>query len=218
VSAPLSDRFVVVEETVTLGAWTLTIHKPRSAEDLISEEDFDRDERLPYWADLWPSTAALALYVLERGQPGARALELGCGLGVTALAASKRGLQVTATDYYAPALEFVQWNARANGLPEPATRLADWRDWPRDLGVFDVVLGADILYERPMGPTVAQVLAHSLAARGVAWITDPGRVGAEPFVEACTALGLVVDSAVLPHPVDAARHITLYTVHRAGAR
>ena len=33
---------------------------PRSAEELINEADFARDERLPYWADVWPSAIAMA--------------------------------------------------------------------------------------------------------------------------------------------------------------
>jgi ETFB lysine methyltransferase len=214
-TSPLLDRFVIDEAVVTLGALTLRLHKPRSAEDLISEEDFARDERLPYWADLWPSAHVLATRVLAEADPAWRALELGCGLGLATLAASARGLYVTATDYYDDALAFVGHNASRNGLPAPTLRHADWRDWPADLGGFDLVLGADILYERPMGPQVAGVLARVLAPNGRAWITDPGRVGAEPFVEACTMLGLRVQATTHQHPDAPPRPITLYEVTRA---
>jgi hypothetical protein len=33
---------------------------PRNAEALIDEGDFARDERLPYWAEIWPSAYTLA--------------------------------------------------------------------------------------------------------------------------------------------------------------
>ena len=56
----LERRFVVEPLEVTAFGRELELVAPRSAEDLLSEEDFERDERLPYWADLWPSSYALA--------------------------------------------------------------------------------------------------------------------------------------------------------------
>ena len=50
----LSHRFRVVETTVAVRDRTVSILHPASAEDLIDEADFERDERLPYWAELWP--------------------------------------------------------------------------------------------------------------------------------------------------------------------
>ncbi len=213
-TAPLRNRFVVVDESLTVGSWSLTIAKPRSAEELISEADFAVDERLPYWADLWPSAAVLAEHVLLHASSAWRALELGCGLGLASLAARRRGIDVLATDYYHDALHFAALNAEQNGVAPLATRHADWRAWPPDLGGYDLVLGADVLYERPMGVLVADVLAQALAPHGRAWISDPGRVGAEPFAERCDALGLRVERAEAPHPAASARRITMFTVTR----
>lgn len=210
----LHDRFVVVEETIALGDWSLRLAKPRSAEDLISEEEFAQDERLPYWADLWPSASALATHVLAHVDPRWRVLELGCGLGVVSLAARRRGAAALATDYYQPALEFAAYNAAANDVAPLLTRLVDWRDWPDDLVGFDLIVGADILYERPMGLLVAAAIAKALAPRGRAWIADPGRVGAEPFVAACSDAGLRVAVRALPSPEPDPRRITLYEVTR----
>ncbi len=211
-AARLTDRFITVDETVALGDWTVTITKPRSSEDLISEEDFDIDERLPYWAELWPSAATLAEHVLAHAPRGARCLELGCGLGLASLAASKAGLTALATDYYDVALEFVQWNAEANRVGPIATRMVDWRAWPTDIGVFELIVGADILYERPMGPLVAAAIARALAPSGEAWITDPGRVGVEPFLAAAAEHKLSVTTHQHVHPADATRRITRYAL------
>ena len=52
--------FDLVEEQVAAGAIELTIRRPVSAEDLIDEEEYEHDERLPCWAELWPSARALA--------------------------------------------------------------------------------------------------------------------------------------------------------------
>ena len=56
----LDDRFVIRTREVDIGGRMWRLELPHSAEDLISEDDFGRDERLPYWADLWPSAIVLA--------------------------------------------------------------------------------------------------------------------------------------------------------------
>ena len=38
----------------------VTVMRPRDSEQLLSEEAFDHEELLPYWAELWPSSVALA--------------------------------------------------------------------------------------------------------------------------------------------------------------
>ena len=66
---------------------------------MIDEAAFDEEEFLPYWAELWPSGLALARHVAARELRGLRVLELGCGLGLPALAAALRGADVLATDW-----------------------------------------------------------------------------------------------------------------------
>lgn len=194
----LQRRFVVEPLEVTAFGRELELVAPRSAEDLLSVEDFERDERLPYWADLWPSSYALADRVAsEDGRPGGsalRLLELGCGLGLVTIAALTAGFDVLATDYYADALLFTRANAwRVVGI-EPAVRLVDWRDLPADLGVFDRVVAADVIYEKRYAAIVADALARTLARSGVAVIADPGRTALAEFLRECEARGLAVSS------------------------
>jgi SAM-dependent methyltransferase len=97
---------------------------------------------------------------------------------------------VTATDYYEDALLFTARNAhRATGTI-PRVRMVDWRHFPADLGRFDLVLAADVLYERDYGPLVASVLERALAPGGVALMADQGRMAMGSFLEACTGHGL----------------------------
>mgnify|MGYP001236370032 FL=1 len=78
---------------------------------------------------------------------GCRALELGCGLRLPALRAADAGCDVTATDSYDDALRFARRSASRNPGRDLSTRLADWRAFPGDLGGFDLVPAADVLYE-----------------------------------------------------------------------
>jgi predicted nicotinamide N-methyase len=164
--------------------------RPRSVDDLISEEDFAIDERIPYWADCWPSSCVLAERIARQRGQRRQLLELGCGIGLVSLAAAQAGFDVLATDYYAEALEFTAANAQRHGLARIDTRLVDWRKLPADLGTFDVVAASDVLYERPHAALIAAALASTLSPAGLALLTDPGRRTAEPLVDACTELGL----------------------------
>jgi len=194
--AELRRRFLIESDRVTLGGDVVELLRPRNAEDLISEEDFETDERLPYWAALWPSAIVLAEELLRREDDAADLLELGCGLGLVSIAAMRGGHHVTASDYYADALRFTRVNAwRVSGV-EPETCLLDWRDIPTWLGRFRRVVAADVLYERSYARVVADALARLLARDGEAIIADPGRVAAEAFLDACAELGLELGARV----------------------
>lgn len=206
----LLARYATRERIVPLANGALTVRHPADAEALISEDDFARDERLPYWADVWPSARVLADALAARGAGRGRLLELGCGAGVVAAAAARLGWEVTATDYYEDATQFARWNAWVNSGREIAVATVDWRDLPPDLGHFDMVVASDVLYERPYGPLVARTIRATLGRGGVALVTDPGRVGAEGFVAECAALGLacgkldrvVSEDGTVRHQVD----------------
>jgi predicted nicotinamide N-methyase len=190
--AALDRRFIIAQTEVALGARTVSLERPRSADELISEADFDRDERLPYWADMWPSSVALAGLVVTLDGTGLRALELGCGVGLVTIAALHAGFAVVATDYYADALLFTRRNSLSATGREPATRLVDWRAFPSDMGRFDLVLASDVLYEREYATLVADAIVFSLAPGGRALIADPGRVALLTFVTACEQRGCTV--------------------------
>lgn len=189
--AALERRFRVAETRIEIGGRMFAIRHPANAEELISEEDFDRDERLPYWADIWPSARVLAKRVLEENGAGRSLVELGCGAGLVSSAAAVAGFDVAATDYYEDALRFTRLNAHRNSGRDVATRLLDWRAMPDDSTGYDVVVASDVLYERAYGPLVASALARLLAVGGFALVADPGRVSRDDFLRSLDSLELV---------------------------
>lgn len=144
--------------------------------DAISEEEFKKDERLPYWADIWPSAISLSEYVLENQNvfKGKKILELGCGLGLVGITVTAIGGDVLFTDYDPHALRFTQTNFKRNFSRPASVQLLDWRN-PGHSESFDVILAADILYEkRWLGP-VFNILDKKLAMHGIAYVADPDR-------------------------------------------
>ena len=175
-----------VEETVELAGRPLTLLRPASAEELIDEQAFDDDEFLPYWAELWPSGVALARAVAELDLHGTRVLELGSGLGLPSLAAALRGADVLATDWADEAVELLRLNAARNRLELRVERVR-WDD-PAPLldeAPWELVLGADLLYERRNADQLLELLPR-LGADVL--LGDPGRPFAKGFLERAATL------------------------------
>lgn len=194
----LTRRFRTVTRPLRVAERSVELLSPANADDLISEDDYVADERLPYWADLWPSAQILANEVAIMRLTGQRVLELGCGLGVVALGASMAGAKVTATDYYDDALLFAALNvATATGVAI-ATRMVDWVAMPDDLGKFDVVLASDVLYEHRYAAMVADAIAKTLVRGGEAIVADPGRIALDEFREECSDRGIVSEGDPRP--------------------
>jgi predicted nicotinamide N-methyase len=168
---------------------------PASVDDLLDEEDFEHEERLPYWAELWPSAVALARYLSHQDLSGKRAVELGCGVGLPTIVALDRGAQVLATDHNEATLDFVAHNARANLGREPETALLDWFSPQLErLGSFDLVLAADVLYERRNAGALVDLIPALLAPGGECVVADPRRPPAPSFLELMEGLGFRVST------------------------
>jgi predicted nicotinamide N-methyase len=192
----LEQRFDTEIVDVSAGGRTISILRPRNSDDLIREEDFVHDERLPYWADVWPSSTILAtrLVSLAPRESRGRALELGCGVGLVTVAAMTAGYSVLATDYYTDALAFTRANAWRTLGSQPDTHMIDWRAFPADVTGFDLILASDVLYEREYARLLPGIFSRALAPGGMVILADPGRIGVPDFREECSAAGLVIRS------------------------
>lgn len=155
------------EDQLTVRGVRLSLLRPPQPDRLIDEERFLVDEFLPYWAELWPASLALANALPDVRRQ--RVVELGCGLGVPSLVAAAGGARVTAIDWAAEAIELLRTNADRNGVVVRA-EARDWRQPWRER--FDLVLAADVLYERR---NVAPLLARLKELAPVALIGLAGR-------------------------------------------
>jgi len=173
---------VDVTEELEIGGRRLMLMRPPDAAELIYEEAFGRDEFLPYWAELWPSSLALACAVDARRPDGLAVVELGCGLALPSIVAALGGARVLATDWSPDALAYAQRNARANGAELETAHVA-WADAEALVaaGPFDFVLAADVLYEER---NAAQLLGLLPRLGGEVLLADPGRPALPGFLAA----------------------------------
>lgn len=175
----------LVEDTLVLGSGReLHVMRPRDSEELLEEEAFDHEELLPYWAELWPSSLALARAIGARSLRGARTLELGCGLGLVSIAAAQAGARVLATDWSAESVRFTAENAARNDV-DVRTAVVDWAA-PASIvaeAPWQLVLGSDVLYERRNVDQMIELLPQLVDHAGEVWIADPGRQTSMEFLE-----------------------------------
>ena len=85
------NDFDLQEESFFFNGNRLIIKRVKDLDDLvnrISDDEFGEDERLPYWAELWPSAIALSRFLFKNSSliKDKNIIELGCGLGLTSLA------------------------------------------------------------------------------------------------------------------------------------
>ncbi len=128
----------------------------------------------PFWAFAWAGGQALARYLLDHPEAvrDAWVLDFASGSGLVAIAAARAGAaRIVASDIDAFALAAIPLNAEANGVK---LELAGGDLVGHDEG-WDVVLAADVFYERD---TAARVLPwlKRLSDRGArVLVGDPGR-------------------------------------------
>lgn len=134
----------------------------------------DRTQREdPMFGELWPSGIALAEEMATFPVEGKRILEVGCGLALPSLVLKRRGADITASDHHPEAEEFLRFNAQTNDIPTVPFKLGDWKDL--QLGKFDLLIGADLLYERDQPALLAAFLARHATPSAEILIADPGR-------------------------------------------
>jgi predicted nicotinamide N-methyase len=167
--------------SIELPGGELRLLQPEEAAELPDAGAVEWAPLAPYWAVLWRSGVALARELDGVALRGLRVVELGCGLAVPSIAAARAGAAVLATDSCAEALALVARNAPANGV-RVETATVDWAE-PDELvgrGPFDLVLAADVLYERA---SVAPLLSLLPRLAPEAWLADPGRPAGDAFLE-----------------------------------
>ena len=172
-----------MDEDVVLDSLSFTMLRVRDTNALLRElhpAAFAVDERLPYWAELWPSSLGLARYCLnEHGLADKRVLEIGCGLGLAGIAAASAGAHVIFTDYEPDALKFARYNVLKN-LPHDNIvsrvefRLLDWRS-DENVEPVDMIIGADVVYERRNFFPILNIARRALKSNGCGVFTDPDR-------------------------------------------
>lgn len=116
----------------------------------------------PYWCFCWASGLAMARYLAAHPEwvAGKRVLDFGAGSGIAAIAAAKAGArEVIACDLNPLALAACRANAQLNDVT-----LGYSADFFAEADRFDLILVADVLYDRANLPLLDQFLSRGREA------------------------------------------------------
>jgi predicted nicotinamide N-methyase len=193
----IQRRYPTVTNPVRFGpvsfAFTRVKDPNRVLDEVAAEEDRrekvgglrnDDPLHLPYWAELWDSGGGVAQYLVDHfvdGLANKTVLDLGCGQGLAGCVTAALGAKVLFADLESPALLFAQYNAAPLSNHIRTRQL----NWQKDrLGeTFDLIVGADILYERAQWAFLEPFWREHLAPRGTIILGEPGRPSGDSFIE-----------------------------------
>ena len=203
-------RYAVLTETVRVGPLSLDftrIEDPNRVLDEVAAEE-DRLEKvrgqrvtedqlhLPYWAELWDSALGIGQFLTRLQSKSLSVLDLGCGMGLAGTVAAAVGHDVLFADLEPPALLFARLNTVC-WRDRVRARRVDWRK-DRLAERFDLILGADILYERKQWDHLEPFWREHLGDGGSILLGEPGRKTGEMFIEWVRERGWRLEEFVEP--------------------
>ncbi len=159
-------------------------------------ESGEIEERIPYFAELWASSLALGswLGMNRESIKGKFCLDLGCGLGFTAMVGAYLGAKVLGVDFEPRAIALALENAEKNNFnlvnyPQIIKnnynqngidyyidfQVMDWRRPWIAKNSLDIIWASDIIYEKKFFEPVTKFLNYALKIDGYAYIAEPNR-------------------------------------------
>jgi len=195
--ARIHRRYQTKTETLHIGPLQIPftrIADPDVVLDQVAAEEDRREKKsgqrldgeelhLPYWAELWESGLGIGKQLINSPQlvRDKDVLDLGCGMGLAGTVAAALGANVLFADLEPDSLLF----ATLNSLPwreKIRTRRLNWQKDHLDER-FDLILGADILYEKQQWNFLEPFWHQHIKNHGSVLLGEPGRQTGDLFLE-----------------------------------
>jgi len=178
-------KYSLTFDRLKIGDNKLRLLKIADLEQFLDGKDpLANVSEFPFWIRLWDAAMVLA-YVLgsQKNVAGKTLLELGAGLGAPGLAAATAGYDVTISDYEDIIMDFQRVSAAASGLKGIQFAHLDWLD-PPELGPFDVLIGAEILFREEFFLPLLNILKKYLKHDGMIFLAhDASRQSLPKFLQ-----------------------------------
>ncbi len=124
---------------------------------------------------IWPSSLVLAHHMISCDTGTKRILEVGCGIALSSLLLNIKNSDITATDYHPEVENFLKRNIILNhGKSIPFER-TDWSNINDKLGLFDLIIGSDLLYEDQQVELLGNFIERHAKPVCQIILVDPGR-------------------------------------------
>jgi len=148
------------------------------------ESEAVKDERIPYWAELWHSAIALSTFLHEYNLTvlHKNVLELACGLALPSICASRFAKQIIVSDYMQEALQVAELNLRLNDVQNFSIKTIDWRNFSSESLDFEVLICSDIVYEKRAYVPVFNLFNNIVQSNKKIIFVEPNRLHSKDFI------------------------------------
>ena len=217
----VEERFGFVVRSHRIGEMDLRIAQVDRVDDMVHEvypDAVSTHGDAPVWMITWPAALGLAEHLVfsEGGVIGRKVLELGCGTAAPGISLERAGARVLCTDYDPLALAMARHNARLNGCQALDTHLLDWYR-PDVPGLFDLVVGSEIVYFEQSFAPLLSVLERCTAPGGRIVLADQGRPQMTDFLVLCGRAGFSHEQVLRTvHLPDLSQQVRITLLTRAG--
>ncbi len=180
----IKEELKVAFEPLTVKQHRLNLLKCIDLEQMLDGKDpLKNPSDFPAWIRLWEAAIILAdFFAGQNPEKGTTLLELGGGLGAPGIVAAAAGYDVTLTDYEERILNFQRINVAASNVSGVDVRMLDWLK-PVDLGQFDIITGAEILYREEFFEPLLAIFTSALKPGGTIFLAhDARRRNITPFL------------------------------------
>jgi predicted nicotinamide N-methyase len=167
-------------QTIEVGSNDLHLCTLRDRQQFSDPDDIAKnlgisDSTWPLFGVVWPSSIVLCNHMLHFDIGAKRILEVGCGIALSSILLNKLNADITATDYHPEVEGFLKRNTILNHDKPIEFERVDWADDRSHLGLFDVIIGSDLLYEDQHIEQLANFIENHANAECEVIIVDPGR-------------------------------------------
>jgi predicted nicotinamide N-methyase len=143
----------------------------------------------PLFGVVWAAGEVLAHLMDNYDLRGKRVLEVGCGIGLASLIMNQQQVNITACDYHPDAGDFLAYNTRLNNCRDIPFFRSNWSNQSSEYGLFDLVVGSDLLYEPNHAGLLSGFIDQHAARSSKVIIVDPGRGNIPAFCQKMTTFG-----------------------------
>lgn len=191
---PIMAKLRVRYQTIEFGTTDIHIRSLRDNQEFSDDKNEAAELGIssaswPLFGIVWPSGEVLAQLMVDYAIGEKRILEVGCGIALASLVLNHRLANITATDYHPEVEAFLNENTELNrDKIIPFIRTA-WNDPISNLGVFDIIIGSDLLYESEHVNLLSEFINQHAAPHCDIILVDPGRGHHAKFSKKMVALG-----------------------------
>ncbi len=174
-----------MERLLKLGNRSVRITAPKNVRE--------SGDRISFWWGVTTASINLTRRILDGDDlTGKKVLELGCGLGLSGIGALIKGADVTFSDYVPEALECTARNVTMNALDSNKAEFLslDW-EIPVKVPQFDLIIGAEIIYDYFFHSSLIRLMEQALIPGGRFLLADRKRLVVERFVGRLLSRGFV---------------------------